>query len=159
VLTYRRRQGLNGGWPKPAVFVQQLVLADVSAVVFSAHPVSGDRDEIVVTASWGLGESIVGGSVTPDTYVLRKIDLTLLSRRIAEKACMTVAVPGGTREVAVPRLMRLQPAITDEQAIELARLALALEAAMGRPVDVECAYQGPDLYLLQCRPITTLAGS
>jgi pyruvate,water dikinase len=159
VLAYRRRQGLNGGWPRLAVFVQQLVLADVSAVVFSAHPVSGDREEIVVTASWGLGESIVGGSVTPDTYVLRKADLALVTRRLAEKACMTVAVPGGTREVAVPRLMRGQPALSDEQAIEMARLALALEAAMGWPVDVECAYQGEALYLLQCRPITTLAGS
>jgi pyruvate,water dikinase len=113
----------------------------------------------VVTASWGFGESIVGGSVTPDTYVLRKVDLAVVARRIAEKACMTVAVAGGTREVAVPRLMRSQPALTDVQAVEVARLGLALEVAMGWPVDVECAYQGGDLSLLQCRPITALAGS
>jgi pyruvate,water dikinase len=159
VLSYRRCQGPAGEWPRLAAFVQKLVLADVAAVIFSANPVSGDRGEVVVTASWGLGESIVGGSVTPDTYVLRKADLALLSRRIAEKACMTVAMAGGTREVAVPRLMRSQPAITDEQAIDLARLGLALEGEMGWPVDVECAYQGGDLYLLQCRPITTLPES
>jgi pyruvate,water dikinase len=158
-LAYRRRQGLASDHPRLAAFVQRLVPADSSAVVFSANPVGGSHDEVVVTASWGLGESIVGGTVTPDTYLLRKADLAQLSRRIAEKARMTVTVPGGTREVAIPRLMRRQPALTDEQVLALARLGLALEAEMGWPVDVECAYHGGDLYLLQCRPITTLAGA
>jgi pyruvate,water dikinase len=159
VRAYRRRLGLAGARPRLAVFVQHLVMADVSAVLFSANPLGGQRDEVVVTASWGLGESLVGGTVTPDTYVLRKADLAALSRQIATKEYMTVAVPGGTREVAVPRLMQLCPALTDAQVITLARLGLALEAEMGWPVDVECAYQGADLYLLQCRPITTLAGA
>jgi pyruvate,water dikinase len=144
---------------RPVVHTGKQGCADVSAVVFTANPVSGERGEVVVTASWGLGESIVGGSVTPDTCVLRKVDLAVVARRIAEKACMTVAVAGGTREVAVPRLMRSQPALTDPQAVEVARLGLALEGEMGWPVDVECAYQGGDLHLLQCRPITTLPES
>lgn len=155
-LAYRSRHGLATTDVRLAVLVQQLVVADVSAVLFSANPLTGSRDEVVITANWGLGESLVGGTVTPDTYVVRKGDLAVISRQIGDKRHMTVAVPGGAQEVAVPRLLRMQPTLTDEQAAELARLALSLEAATGRPVDVECAYRAGRLYLLQCRPITTL---
>ena len=155
-LAYRRGQGLTTEGIRLAVLVQQLVAADVAAVVFSADPVTGDRDQIVINASWGLGESVVGGTVTPDTYRVRKADLTIAARQLAEKRRMTVLVPGGTREVAVPRLLRARPALGDERVVELARLGRSLEAATGGPVDLECAYAGGQLYVLQCRPITTL---
>ena len=74
---YRRAQGRAQDKVQVAVLVQQLIVADSSAVLFSAHPVTGSRDEIVVNASWGLGESIVGGTVTPDTYVVRKVDIAV----------------------------------------------------------------------------------
>jgi phosphoenolpyruvate synthase/pyruvate phosphate dikinase len=155
-LDYRRQQGLSVENVRLAVLVQQLVRSDVAAVVFSANPVSGNRDEVVINASWGLGESIVGGTVTPDTFVVRKSDLVVTSQTIADKQCMTVSVPGGTQEVAVPRLLRLEASLANEQVIEMAQLALSLEATMNYPVDIECAYAGGQLYLLQCRPITTL---
>ena len=157
-LEYRRRQGLPLDGVRIAVLVQQLIPADVSSVVFSANPVTGSRDEVMINASWGLGESIVGGTVTPDTYVVRKADMAIVSRQIAEKRQMTVMVPGGTREVAVPRFLRSQPTLRDDQAVEMARLGVTLEGRMGHPVDVECAVHAGQLYLLQCRPITTLAG-
>jgi pyruvate,water dikinase len=155
-LEYRRRQGLSVENPQIAVFVQQLVASDVSAVVFSANPITGNRNEIVINASWGLGESIVGGTVTPDTYIVRKSDLAVLQRVIAEKQHMTVSAPGGTHEVDVPRFLRNTASLKDEQVIEMAKLALTLEGTMEHPVDVECAYAAGELYLLQCRPITTL---
>jgi len=155
-LEYRRQQGLSVERLQLAVLVQQLVASDVSAVVFSANPITGNRDEIMINASWGLGESIVGGTVTPDTFVVRKSDLAVTDRAIAAKQRMTVSAPGGTREVDVPRFLRAQASLNDEQAIEMAQLARTLEATMGRPVDVECAYANGILYLLQCRPITTL---
>jgi pyruvate,water dikinase len=155
-LAYRQAQGLTTACGQMAVLVQHLVPADVSAIVFSANPLTGSRDEAVITASWGLGESIVGGSVTPDTYVTRKAGPALLFRQIAAKARMTVLVPGSTREVDVPRFLRRQPALTDAQVGEMAQLAVALEETMGWPVDLECAYHDGALYLLQCRPITTL---
>jgi pyruvate,water dikinase len=155
-LHYRRQQGLSVAHPQIAIFIQQLVASDVSAVVFSANPVTGDRDEVMINASWGLGESIVGGTVTPDTFVVRKSDLAITNRLIADKQHMTVSVPGGTHEVEVPRFLRAQASLNDEQVIEMAKLALTLEATMEHPVDVECAYAGGELYLLQCRPITTL---
>ena len=155
-LAYRRQQGLAVERLQLAVLVQQLVAADVSAVVFSANPITGNRDEIVINASWGLGESIVGGTVTPDTFVVRKADLAITGRVIVDKQRMTVSVPGGTNEVDVPRFLRDQPSLSEEQVLEMAQLALTLDATMGYPVDVECAYAGRNLYLLQCRPITTL---
>jgi pyruvate,water dikinase len=156
-LEYRRQQGLSVDRPQIAVFVQQFVASDVSAVVFSANPITGNRDEVMINASWGLGESIVGGTVTPDTFIVRKSDLAVEQRIIADKQRMTVSAPGGTHEVDVPRFLRSTSSLNDEQVVAMAMLALSLEITMEYPVDVECAYAGGELYLLQCRPITTLA--
>jgi len=156
VLVYRRQHGLARGETRPAVLIQQLVVADVSAVVFSANPVTGQRTEVVVTASWGLGASLVGGTVTPDSWVISKDTLEFIGQRVAAKQRMTIAVDGGTREVDTPRLLRGQPALSDEQVRDVAQLSIRLEEAMGWPVDIECAYACDHLYLLQCRPITVL---
>lgn len=156
VREYRRQHGLAEDGGRLAVLVQQLVVADVSGVVFSANPLTGNRDQVVVNASWGLGESVVGGSVTPDSYVYDAQTGTIVERIVSEKRRMSVAVTGGTREVDVPRLLWSRPALTDEQVAEMARLADDLERTMGWPVDLECAYRDEVLYLLQCRPITTL---
>ena len=120
-VEYRRRQGLSAEGSKIAVLVQQLVPADVSTIVFGANPVTGNRQEVVVNASWGLGESVVGGTVTPDTFVVHKKEMVVSSRQISEKLRMTVSISGGTREVDVPRLLQAQPSINDDQAIEMAR--------------------------------------
>jgi phosphoenolpyruvate synthase/pyruvate phosphate dikinase len=155
-LSYRSQHGLSIEDIGLAVLVQSLVPSDVSGVLFSANPVSGRRDEIVVSASWGLGESIVGGTVTPDNWVADAHSLRIVDERLGDKRRMTVSVSGGTAEVDVPRFMRGQPSLSNEQVQEVARLGLRLAAAKGWPVDIEFAYAGGDLFLLQCRPITTL---
>ena len=155
-LEYRRQQGLSVKHPQLAVLVQQLIASDVSAVVFSANPVTGNRDEVLINASWGLGESIVGGTVTPDTFAVRKSDMQITQRMIADKQLMTISAPKGTHEVEVPHFLRNEASLNDEQVIEMAKLATTLETTMEHPVDIECAYSSGDLYLLQCRPITTL---
>jgi phosphoenolpyruvate synthase/pyruvate phosphate dikinase len=144
---YRRRQGIPVERVRLAVLVQQLVRSDVSAVVFSANPVTGSRDEVTINASWGLGESLVGGTVAPDTFVVRTPDFATVRRRVAEKQRMTISVPGGTREVDVPRFLREEPSLSEEQIIEMARLASTLDMTLGCAVDVECAYVGGLLYL------------
>lgn len=155
-LAYRKQQGLDTEEVRLAVLVQQLVAADTSAVIFSANPISGNRNEVVVTASWGLGESVVSGTVTPDTWAVRKADLAVKEERIGAKERMTVAVTGGTREVTVPRLLRERTSLSRAQVTELAELVVELEEKVGQPVDIETAFAGDLLYLLQCRPITTL---
>jgi pyruvate, water dikinase len=87
---------------------------------------------------------------------VRKADLTVKEERIGAKERMTVAVTAGTREVAVPRLLRERASLSRAQVTELAKLAMELEEKMGRPVDIETAYAREELFLLQCRPITTL---
>ncbi len=155
-LEYRRQHGLSVKGMSMAVLVQEFILADVSAVVFSANPVTGDLDEVVINSSWGLGESVVGGTVTPDSYVVHKATLNVLERQIADKRRMSVPALEGTEEIDMPRSLRTRPALEDSQVVELAQLAVALEASMGWPVDLECSYHAGELYLLQCRSITTM---
>lgn len=154
VRAYRAGQGIIGD-ARIAVLVQQLVAADVSIVAFSVDPVRGDRDRIVVNASWGLGESIVSGSVTPDTYVIRRSDRTISERSIGSKARMIVAARDGARDVAVPTLLREGAALADHEIAAVAALVLDLESELGYPVDIEAAFSGGELHLLQCRPVTT----
>jgi phosphoenolpyruvate synthase/pyruvate phosphate dikinase len=156
-LAYRRGRGAAYPSSGIAVLVQRLVPANVSAVAFSANPVTGNRDDIVINANWGLGESIVGGMTTPDTHHVRKADLAVLSSVVGEKRLMTVPVEGGTREVDVPRFLRSRPALDGRQVVEVAQLVRELEQRFGFPADVECAHHGGQIYLLQCRPITTIA--
>jgi phosphoenolpyruvate synthase/pyruvate phosphate dikinase len=155
-LAYRTQHGLSVVDTKIAVLVQAMVASDVSAVVFSANPVTGNRDEVLINASWGLGESVVGGTVTPDTYVVSKTTGEVTSRSIAQKTRMTILEEHGTREVTVPRVIQDAPSLTDDQALEMARLATALQQHFGWQTDIECAIAKDTLYLLQCRPITTL---
>lgn len=153
VTAYRRGKGLPDAGI--GVLVQALVAADRSAVVFSRNPTSGAPDEIVINANWGLGESIVGGLATPDTWILKKHALSTLRFDLGAKEHMTVLAKTGTREVPVLRTLRARPSLADSHVRELAALAVHLEELMGWPVDLECAYQAEQLYLLQCRPVTT----
>jgi len=157
-LAYRRERGAERGAfddVRMAVLVQQQIVSDVSIVAFSANPVTSARDEVVVTASWGLGESLVGGTVTPDTWWVRR-DGRIEAAQVGDKRRMTVTTPDGCREVGVLRVLRMMPSLSTEQVLEVVQLAVRLEQLQGRPVDIECAYAGGRLYLLQCRPITTL---
>jgi pyruvate,water dikinase len=132
-IAYKKERGITAP-SRVAVLVQELVPADTAAIAFSADPVSGDRGTVVIDACLGLGEAIASGTVTPDTYALRKSDVAVLKRTIAGE----------------------RAALDDKQVREIARLAIALEAEAGVPVDVECAFAAGTLYLIQSRPITTL---
>lgn len=156
-IEYRLQNGLNRADNRLAVLVQQLVPADVSAVLFSANPINGRRDEMVITANWGLGESVVGGTVTPDTYLVHCAPQPKITAQINDKVRMTVPTPTGTHEVPVPRLLRHARTLTDAQLLEMTELAATLQHKLGFAVDLECAWHQGKLFLLQCRPITTLA--
>ena len=137
-----------------AVLVQLLVPADASAVAFSLDPVSGDRSQICVEATVGLGEALVGGQVSPDRYLLRKHDLDIASRYVTDKQRMIVPIEGGVASVDIPLERRGAPALDDAQVAAVAKLARTLEERLGWPVDVECAIVVQRVALLQCRPIT-----
>jgi phosphoenolpyruvate synthase/pyruvate phosphate dikinase len=155
-IEYRKNNGLEIDSAAMVVVVQQLVFADVSAVAFSANPVSGSRDEVLINANYGLGEAVVSGLTTPDSIIIDRNDLSKQTLTIGAKEKMTVRTDGGTEEKSVPRMMQAMPVLTEEQAAEIAQLVVNLENHNGWPVDVECAIHDSQLYLLQCRPITTL---
>lgn len=154
VAAYRQSKDLPAAGV--GVLVQELVAADVSAVVFSYNPTTGAADELVINANFGLGESIVGGLATPDTWIVKRPELTTLRFVLGAKEQMTIRAAEGTREAPVLRTLRGRPCLADAQVRQLAELALRLEADMGWPVDIECAFAGEQLYLLQCRPITAI---
>ena len=140
-----------------AVLVQELVAGDVAAVVFSMNPITGDAGEVVINANWGLGASIVNGTVDPDSYIVRKSDFDITSRNVAEKRLMTVPLRGGgVADVEVPKSRRSSTALRDGQIKEVAGLAVNLEKSIGRPIEIEATYRNEKLNLLQCRPITAI---
>jgi phosphoenolpyruvate synthase/pyruvate phosphate dikinase len=155
-IEYRKSNGLDIDSAQMGVVVQQLVFADVSAVAFSANPISSDREEVLINANYGLGEAVVSGLVTPDTITVDRNDLAQQSLNIGAKEKMTVRTNNGTEEKPVPRMMQGMPVLTEEQATEIAELVINLEKHNGWPVDVELAIHDSTLFLLQCRPITTL---
>ena len=121
-ISYRMRQGISPEDIALAVVVQLLVPAETSGIMFTANPLNGDRDQILINGSWGLGEAIVGGMVTPDTITVEKPTAKLLSYEIGEKLVQTVRVDGGTQEIPVPVDQRKMPVLDKKQTSELVNL-------------------------------------
>ena len=155
-LSYRAQHGIPPESVSIAVVVQQLVPAEVAGILFTANPLTGARDQIMINAAWGLGEAIVGGQVTPDTIIVAKQTGEIVSQEIAVKEVMTVRVTGGTRDEPVSAEKRKQAALQPAQATELARLGRQIEQLYGQPMDIEWAICGHSIFILQARPITAL---
>jgi phosphohistidine swiveling domain-containing protein len=156
-MDYRQKQGYEHLKVNAAVIVQSMLSPDISGVLFTANPVSGDFTEAVLNASWGLGEAIVSGLVSPDTYIIRKADGLILSRLVGTKEIVIVNDgEGGTRQMPVPEARRRSFALTDLQVAEVVDIGRRIEAHYGHPHDVEWAYVDDACYVLQTRPITTL---
>jgi phosphohistidine swiveling domain-containing protein len=158
-IGYRARRGISPDDVSIAVVVQRLVPAEAAGVMFTIDPVSGGRDQVVVSANWGLGESVVSGDVTPDVAVVDRESGTLVSYRLGGKEVMTVADGAGTLETETPADLRSAPVLSPDQAGELARVGLAIEELYGEPVDVEWARADGELSVVQARPITAVAGA
>jgi pyruvate,water dikinase len=156
-IAYRRQSG-SAEDLAIAVIAQQLVNCDVSFVAFSIDPVSGRSDHAVIDATWGLGESIVSGSVTPDHIVVGPLG-DVVDYVIGDKATMIIADAAselGTRQVDVPRVMRKMPALSSDHAAMIARSARDLARQLDHPTDLEGGLVGESLHIFQARPITTL---
>lgn len=156
-ISYREQHGFDHVPAKMAVVVQRLVAADAAGVLFTANPVTGARDETVIEASTGLGEAVVAGLVTPDHVILRR---GKLGWRIAERHA-------GRREVeirprpeggvaAVTAAASAGPILPDAVLRRLASLGAAIAHHFGRPQDVEWAWAGDQIAILQARPMTAL---
>ena len=146
------RQGIS-----VAVVVQTMVQADVSGIAFTVHPVTEDRDQMVIEAGLGLGEAIVGGLITPDTYVIGKKKLSIMDLNVGMQRMAIVRSKNGTKEKIILKSLGSKQKLTDAQIIRLAKLCLSVEKHYRAPQDIEWAMSNKGrFYILQSRPITTL---
>jgi phosphohistidine swiveling domain-containing protein len=155
VKAYSEAQGMTTAH-EVAVIVQLLVRADSSGVLFTANPVTGRRDEAMISASWGLGEAIVSGVVTPDTLIVDKATGRVITRETADKQVMTVLLGNATEERPTPETSRRAPVLSDAQAAELVQLGAQIEALYGMPMDIEWTLAEKQFAIVQARPITAL---
>ena len=157
-LTYQAREGFLASDPAMAVVVQTMIDADIAGVSFSLNPINGRHDQVVHTSCYGLGETVVDGGAV-DTFVVEKASARVIERRIGDKG--TMRVPGqdsGTVTEEVPDGLAHRASLDEAQLTELTRLAARVERAFGRPQDLEWAYEGGRLYVLQARPVTAGKG-
>jgi pyruvate,water dikinase len=160
-IYYRGRRGFSQADMDIAVIVQLQISSSRSGVMFTIDPAAGDRDRLVIEGSFGLGEAVVSGSVSPDRYVVRKEDLAIATRSVRPKEIAIEPAPeGGTRTRTLDAREAMRPVLSDAEVIQLALLGLRIERHYGSPQDTEWAF-GPDgsLWMLQSRPITTVVGA
>ncbi|MFG2533007.1 rifamycin-inactivating phosphotransferase [Streptomyces sp. NPDC048516] len=154
-VTYRQRNGIDHRTVHMAVVVQQMVFPQAAGILFTADPVTGNRNTATVDAGFGLGEALVSGLVNPDVFTVRHD--AVVAKTIAAKQRAVQALPaGGTREVAIDSQRQEQPALTDAQVVRLVQLGRRIEAHFGRPQDIEWCLGDEGFQIVQSRPITTL---
>ncbi len=158
-IGYRAHHGIAQEKVSLAVVVQELVAASASGILFTANPLTGARDQVLINAAWGLGEAIVGGLVTPDTVVVDKASGAITSQEISEKAVMTVPKESGTHAEPVPADRRTRPVLSPAQVAELTRIGVQIEELYGQPMDIEWVLHEGRMFVVQARPITALPGN
>lgn len=156
-LAYRRRRKLLlGPGPAFAVVVQIQVFSEKAGVLFTRHPLEPDGEVAYVEANFGTGESVVGGMVTPDSYTLSRSTGKLVESRIGSKKRMTVVSNNeqGSRVVETDPGLSTQPSLSAAEAEQVLAMGLKIEELMGRPQDIEWAFDESRFWILQARPQT-----
>lgn len=164
-ISYRVQHGFAHETVALSAGIQRMVRSDLasSGVAFTLDTESGFRDVVFITAAWGLGETVVQGAVNPDEFYVHKPTLRtgfrpIVRRTLGDKTIRMVLADGepATRIEDVPTIQRERFALTDDEILDLARMALAIETHYGRPMDIEWAKDGTDgqLYIVQARPET-----
>jgi pyruvate,water dikinase len=150
------------GWPQDkvtiSVGIQKMVNAKCAGVMFTIHPVLQDLERMVIEGNWGLGESVVGGKVNVDTYVVAKKDLKVIEMRLGEKRMQVVAKGGRTLEEELPAEKQNVYVLNNEEVIEIAKVGKILESCFNQPQDIEWAIDADipfpeNIFLLQVRPV------
>ena len=154
-IGYRARNGVSQDAVSLAVVVQGMVQSQVSGVLFTANPLSGLRSQTVIDATLGLGEALVSGMVEPDHYVVDTARETILEKKLGAKALSVRSIEGGGTAQVAETAGEVQ-ALPDDQILALARLGKRVEDLYAFPQDIEWAWAGEGLHLLQSRPITSL---
>ncbi|MFC4248316.1 PEP/pyruvate-binding domain-containing protein [Natribaculum luteum] len=158
-ITYREEHGFDHDEVLISVGIQKMVEARTSGVMFTVNPANGDRSKVRIESNWGLGEAVVSGTVTPDSFLVDKPVYKIVDRDIKEKNIMTAPTDAGTEEIPVDDDRRDVPSLTADEIVELTDIAKMVERHYSAPQDIEWAIEenGDDkrFYVLQSRPETT----
>jgi len=156
-ILYRIEKGFSHQDVKLSAVIQKMVRPDVSGILFTVDPVSGNRNKMTIDAGFGLGEALVSGLINPDNYIVDKKNISILSANIQEKK---IAIypdgSGGTVTKNLEKEQSISRTLNDSLIKELCQIALKVETHYGTPQDIEWALEGGKFYLLQTRPVTTL---
>ena len=157
-IFYRFEKGLHSTRISVAVVVQKMVESEVSGIAFSVHPVTEDRNQSIIEAGFGLGEAIVSGSVTPDSYVVEKIPRRVIDKNIStqERGLFRVET-GGNEWRTIDEPKASSQVLGEKQIFDLSEIIVGIENHYGFPCDIEWAYEKGKFYIVQSRPITTLS--
>lgn len=154
-IQYRAAVGVDQAQEGMAVVVMEMVPAVVAGVAFSANPMTGSNDEVLINAAWGLGEAVVSGRVSPDHITARKGDGEIVSYVPGNKGLQIVASStGGTRDEQVPDALAASPCLSSDDVRDIVAMARSVEEFYQSPQDIEFARAGGRWQLLQARPIT-----
>lgn len=155
-MAYRRKQNYDHDSVYLSVIIQRMVEAEVAGVAFTVNPLNGSRKEMLINSSYGFGEVVVSGTVTPDILMLNKKNLKISEKQLGTKEKRLKMSPSGrTQLVDVPLDKRKEFSLSDSQTRELGKLILQVEEHYQSPQDVEWAFANGKLFLLQARPVTT----
>jgi len=156
-IFYREEHNFEHSRVYIAVVVQEMVEAEKAGVMFTVHPSTGE-EKILIEGAWGLGEAVVSGSVTPDTYWVDKKTEKVLESVISEKNIMFKKDPeaGNTIKTEVPEDLRNKQVLNDEEILALTKMGKRIHDHYGSPQDTEWAIEDEKVYMLQSRPVTTL---
>jgi pyruvate,water dikinase len=156
-IFYRFEQGLHGQHISVAVVVQKMVNSEISGIAFSVHPVTQDRNQLIIEAGFGLGEAIVSGQITPDSYIVEKETWSILDINVSEQGKGLFRSPAGGNEWKTFSAEEgSKQKLTGKQIIGLAKLIVQIEKHYGFPCDIEWAIESDEMFITQSRPITTL---
>lgn len=152
---YRRKNNFETAKVGIAVVVQKMVNSEVSGVMFTVKP-TGEENELVIEGAYGLGEVVVGGTVTPDRYVVDKGKMKIIEKNIAKQTWMLLRASKGNKKEDVPAKQQEKQKLDDKHVVELAKIGRQIENYYKMPMDIEWALEGNTIYIVQARAITTL---
>lgn len=155
-VAYAAKYAILPAQRRVGVVVQAMVDSDIAGVLFTANPLTGATNQFIIEAAYGLGESVVQGTVVPDTFVVAAHSGAVVSHEPHMQQTMLVFADGQNQTIDVPRKLAGKATLSKPQLQELAGIGRRIAAHYGRPMDIEWAYADGTLYVVQARPITTI---
>ena len=157
VIFYREKQKIDHSKVLMSVVIQKMVNSEAAGVMFTVHPITSEKDKIVIESSWGLGESVVSGGITPDRFIVDKNTFKIIDKQISDKKEIMRtrdSETGKTIEIAIPEDKVSAQSLPDDLVIDLAKIGKQIEDHYKFPQDIEWAMENGKLYIVQTRAVT-----